>query len=176
MPIPIQCFACTPPTNWETEAEYNDHLVTFHGTSSPDEAMKLERAKRANTPVDLPPGIPPEAAPTPEFTKTMQEIERAKVSQATPPPPAQNIPVPQIEPITLKYRYEGMHSCGNKVNTLELDADGKHFVVCYCLICQTQVEIREVADLKNVDTNEERIQIDDKKYVLEKKKKEVKNG
>lgn len=165
------CLACTPPTKWETEAEYNDHLVTFHGTTSADEAMKIEKAKRANTPVTLPPGIPPEAAPTPEFTQMMQQIEKPKV--ATPPPAPVAPPVVTIEPVTLKYKYEGMDSCGNKVTTLELDSEGKHFVVAYCLICQKQVEIREVANL-NKNTEKEGIQIDDKKYILEKTKKEDK--
>lgn len=147
----ITCPACTPPTNWDTDKEYQDHLVSFHGTTSADEAMKLERIKKKNTPVDLPPGIPATAAPTPEFTQTMQEIERAKVSQVTPPPIPASVPqTPKIEPVILKYKYEGQHSCGNKVNTLELDANGEHFVVAYCLICQTQVEIRKVADLNRI--------------------------
>lgn len=173
----ITCPACTPPTNWETDAEYQDHLVTFHGTNSADEAMKLERAKRANTPVDLPPGIPPEAIPTPEFTKMMQEIERPKASQATPAPVPASVPTPVIEPISLKYKYEGMDSCGNKVTTLELDSEGKHFVVAYCLICNKQVQIREVVDLNKIlietstPNGESFLK---KEFEKEKKKKEVK--
>ena len=118
----IQCMACTPPTKWATDKEYQDHLATFHGTTSADEAMKLERAKKANTPVTLPPGIPPEAVPTAEFSKVMDEITKAEAKKNVPiSPPVQNSPVPvnmpKIEPIVLKYKYEGMHSCGNKVNT-----------------------------------------------------------
>ena len=175
------CLACTPPTKWETEAEYNDHLITFHGTSSADEAMKLEKAKRENTPVTLPPGIPPEAIPTPEFTKMMQEIERPKASQVTPAPVPASVPTPVIEPISLKYKYEGMDSCGNKVTTLELDSEGKHFVVAYCLICQKQVEIREVADLNKktivamVEKGDEIRETNNGMVIIkEKKKKEVK--
>lgn len=158
MNIPIQCFACTPPTKWATDKEYQDHLVTFHGTASADEAMKLERTKKANTPATLPPGVPPEAAPSEDFVKTMEEIERAKAVQATPPPPAPvTVTPPKIDPIILKYRYEGMHSCGNKVTTLEVDSDNKHFCIAFCLICQAQVEIREVADLnpKKVEKTKE---------------------
>ena len=186
------CIACNPPTNWATDKEYKDHLVTFHGTDSPDEALKMERLKKANSP-KLPLGVPPEAAPTAEFTKTMQEIERAKVSQVTPPPIPASIVPPKIEPIRLTYKYEGQHSCGNKVNTLELDANGKHFVIAYCLICQTQVEIREVANLSKKNINDtvlvaESIEIEksDKKEAvkiikkepnnLRKNMKEVKNG
>ena len=157
MAIPVQCFACDPPTKWTTEAEYRDHLITFHGTESPDEAMKLERLKKANSP-KLPLGVPPEAAPTEEFIKTMAEIERGKqASKVTPPPPV-SAPVigKPVEPVKLTYKYEGMHTCGNKVNTLELDADGKHFVVAYCLICQTQVEIREVVNLNRTEPREEK--------------------
>jgi hypothetical protein len=183
----IQCFACTPPTSWATEDEYKDHLIMVHGTSSPDEAIKIERQKRANSPANLPGGIPLQDAPTPEFIKTLTEIEKGRrVSQATPPPLV-SVPKPKIEPIILKYKYEGQHSCGNKVNTLELDANGKHFVVAYCLFCQTQVEIREVVDLnKKKNDNvlvtepikkEDKIkEISQETIVTKEKKKGKKNG
>lgn len=122
--------------------------MTVHGTNSADEAMKIERQKKKNTPVQLPPGIPSNALPSEEFTQIMNMVEKGtQPSQVTVPQSTTPQPEPKIEPIVLKYKYEGMDSCGNKVNTLELDADGKHFVTAYCLICQKQVEIREVIDL-----------------------------
>lgn len=172
----IQCMACTPPTNWDTEEEYKDHLVSFHGTTSADEAMKLERAKKQNTPVDLPPGILVTAAPTPEFTKTMQEIERAKASQQTPPPtPASNLP-PKVEPkpLVLKYRFDGnCPKCNNPVRTIVNKFDNKLIANAYCMFCDETIQQIPVEPIAN-DMIQTLLGIE--KEQKEEKKKEVKNG
>ena len=111
---------------------------------------------------DALPIVPPGGEPTPEFIQVMNEIKQRSaglpviqtpgtttVAEPLAPlaPSAEVKHLPQ--PVTLTYKYEGEHDCGNKVSTFELDADGKHFVICYCLICQKQVESREVANLKS---------------------------
>lgn len=131
------CPACDPPTNWESEEEYKDHLVTFHGTNSADEAMKLARLKKENLPVELPPGIPPEAAPTPEFAQMMNMVEKGKqVSQVTPPPSAPIPPKIEIKPLVLKYKFEGdCPDCKNPIRTIVSDFEGKLVANAYCLNC-----------------------------------------
>lgn len=140
----IICPACSPPTNWATDKEYTDHLVSFHGTTSPDEAIKLERIKKKNSPVQLPPGIPDTAAPTPEFTQTMQEIERAKASQVTPSPtPAPQPLKVEPKPLILKYKFDGVcPKCNNPVRTIVNEFEGKLIANAYCMFCdETMAQI-----------------------------------
>ncbi len=114
-----------------------------------EEVIATERAKRENIHATLPPEIPAVGAPDEEFVKTMAEIERGKqVSQVTPPP---SVPA-KVEDklIILGYKYSGScPTCHNDVKTLELDADGKHFAVAYCLFCQNQIQSKEVPSLKS---------------------------
>jgi hypothetical protein len=103
---------------------------------------------------------PPADGPTPEFTAMMQDLERRSAGGPASPattgvvvaePLVQIVPpVIKVEdkPITLKYKYDGTcPTCHQDVSTLELDTDGKHFAVAFCLFCKKQVESREVADL-----------------------------
>ena len=103
---------------------------------------------------------PPADGPTPEFTAMMQDLERRSAGGPASPattgvvvaePLVQIVPpVIKVEdkPITLKYKYDGTcPTCHQDVSTLELDTDGKHFALAFCLFCKKQVESREVADL-----------------------------
>ena len=105
---------------------------------------------------------PPADGPTPEFTAMMQDLEaraagnRANVPTETQAEPLQPliapsaVPTPKVEdkPITLKYQFMGnCPTCHQEVSTLELDTDGKHFAVCYCLFCKVQLQSKEVSDL-----------------------------
>lgn len=94
---------------------------------------------------------------SPEFLDTLKSIEEDKkkklkeVVKAPAPVPIVTEPA-KLEPIRLTYRYTGNHSCGNPVETLEMDVDKKHFVTAFCLSCKVQVEVREVASLDSHDT------------------------
>lgn len=173
----IQCIACTPPTKWANEAEYQDHLISFHGTASTDEAVKLERAKRKNTPVELPPGIPPSAAPTPEFVQTMNEIEKASIPNVPLPvgPTLPPQPKPEQKPLILKYKFDGnCPKCNNPVRTIVNDFEGKLIANAYCMFCDEtvqQIPVERIPKTEKIENFQELVEKE-----VEKTKRKGKNG
>lgn len=130
---------CSPVQDIPEEG-YLQHMKVVHGN-----------APQSITPQVTTPGKPPV---DPEFSKTWALIEEAekqkKLEQAQKPQEQAvlpNSPVPVVEkPIELTYVYAGTHN-GHRVETLELDVDGKHFAIAFDPIEKKQVESREVADL-----------------------------
>ena len=152
----IICVACADAKEFKSEPEYKQHLFDVHHATSTKLALDNERMKKANLPKDLPPGIPPDALPTKEFVDAVNRIENPQSKTMLIPPPdlVETKVLPEVKPIVLKYHYEGTHTCGNPVSTLELDTDNKHFAIAYCLFCNTQAISREVVNLNNGTSND----------------------
>ena len=141
----IVCMVCPTGAPEVEESKYPLHMQTVHGGSQATGRM-INRNIPPSTP--LPNGVSPVDLPTPEFLQTIEEMEQ------TPPPPKPTVAppsvkiAPPVQPIQLTYRYMGSCENGHQVTTLEMDVEGKHFVVAYCLAESRQIESREVANLK----------------------------
>jgi hypothetical protein len=113
-------------------------------------------------PIEMP--TPASGEPTPEFIHMMEDLNRRTagtplnpsgvegVTTAEPLAPLAPIAPPVVKqedkPIILGYKYTGTcPSCHQDVSTLELDADGKHFAVAFCLFEKKQIESKEVVNL-----------------------------
>lgn len=158
--IPVTCFACDQSL---PEKEYVKHMETIHGGARQQDAIAQKKLIEQNTPVDLPPGVKPEDLPDPDFMATMAEIQKAeqeaKIKPVSPPPLDTKPQKPVVghpgasqtpstpERIELTYKYIGNCENGHSVSTLEMDVDGKHFVVAFCLQENKQLESREVVNL-----------------------------
>lgn len=130
---------CNPVTDIP-DGQYVEHVNVVHN-GKPQAKM---------TPLD--PNLPPDA----EFQETWAEIQKfeaeEKAKKAQQPPPAPQLAQPVIstekKPVELTYKYVGQAEDGHSVETLELDVADKHFVIAFDPVEKTQVESREVADLK----------------------------
>ncbi len=90
--------------------------------------------------------VPKSLAEAAEQVRKNPNAPLPKPTPAVPPPP----PTPP-EPIVLNYVYAGQ--CPKDrgiITTIELDIEGKHFVLALCNTCHTQLKIFEVADLKKI--------------------------
>jgi hypothetical protein len=147
----ILCTACKEPVEFKTEKEYKEHLLKVHSSTTTQGAMDIERAKKMNTPVSLPPGISEKDLPNKEFLETLKRAEEEKIkevakqaSQASVPQPTP----PTTPTLTLKYKYEGRAECGHEVKTIMLEAEGKTFAIGYDLVCDKMVKRIEVSPIK----------------------------
>lgn len=137
----VLCMVCPLGTPEIPEENYKKHME-IHGGS-----QAAGRMINQNVP-PLPTGVTPSDLPSPEFLQTVAEMDAAKL---TPKPPVTQPTVkitPPANPIQLTYRYTGNCPTGHAVATLEMDVEGKHFVVAYCLAESRQIESREVAKLE----------------------------
>lgn len=156
---PIVCIACPEGAPDIAAEDYNEHMSQIHGGG-----QITSLAAQRNVPKkvsNLPPGINPGDLPSPEFMKTLAEIEKA--SQAPPQTPTSkprdflakdppSLPVAPKKPLLLTYQYEGQDKEGHDVATLETDLGDRHFVIAYCLTEKRQIEAREVAKLHKEPT------------------------
>ena|SRR3990167_2797713 len=145
MIIPVTCSVCSEEV---LDTQYNSHMLQKHPKGQLTSILAQKNIPKTS---NLPPGIRPEDLPSPEFMATMEEMRKAEMA---PPPLKPVVAQPMIksipstpEPVTLTYKYIGSCKCGNSVATLEMDVEGKHFCIAYCLIEKKQVEVREVASL-----------------------------
>jgi hypothetical protein len=144
MNIPITCTVCGEEVD---ENRYASHMLTKHPKG---QVASIQMKKNLPPTPGLPPGISEADLPDAEFMKTIAEMEEAKNTPPPSPKPMQqapNLSKPMQEPVKLTYKYTGNCQCGNGVATLEMDVEGKHFVIAYCLIEKKQVESRQVVNL-----------------------------
>lgn len=153
MNIPILCVICNSEIS---EASYPEHMRGLHPTGQLS-ALRKQKMISQNTPT-LPTGVTPADLPSQEFLDTVSEMEKEKT---LPLPPMHVVDHPrqsqtvskeavkkEITPLQLTYTYTGTDEEGNTITTLEIDKDGKHFVVAYSIPLRKQLESREVPDLK----------------------------
>lgn len=157
----IVCISCELGAPEIPEEEYAAHMQNVHGGG---QIASIQQAKsiKANIPqgMDLPPGVKAEDLPSPDFIATVAEMERLEKEEKSKPklkpqettvkdsPPDASNPVAQKKPILLTYSYTGDCDNGHGVSTLEMDVEGKHFCIAFCLQCNKQIESKEVANLK----------------------------
>lgn len=135
----IVCVVCPEGAPEIPEAEYPSHMQSVHEGKS--QADLIKKSKEI-----LPIDVDPTTLPSAEFMELAKEIDSKPVIQDTPKPPSDPPPKPKEQPVKLTYQYIGTHN-GHPIQTLELDVDGKHFVVAYDSVDRLQVESREVANL-----------------------------
>lgn len=146
--IPITCLACNLSL---PEKDYMKHMETVHGGARQQDAISQKKAIEQNTPVDnLPAGVKPEDLPDQSFLETLAEMQKAEQEARKPQPepqkPVVEHPVASQTPstpkvLTLRYKYEGKHDCGNEVKTIMI-ATGLLPVwhaIAYCINCDKNV-------------------------------------
>lgn len=154
----IMCVVCQDAPEFKTDKEYKEHLLKVHGTTTTQAAMNIERNRKMNTPVNLPPGITEKDLPNKEFLETLKRAEEERLKMETTIKPPLEIPSnpPQAAKSTLelKYKYEGKADCGHEVKTIMLEAEGKLFAVGYDMFCDKMIKRIEVHPIKeNKDGN-----------------------
>lgn len=144
----ILCMVCDGTPEIE-ETQYPAHMQMVHGGSQATGRMIKNSIPPAP---NLPNGVTPADLPTPEFMEVATQIDNPPPPEIKPPvaqpTKPQTIPEKQLEPIQLTYKYIGNCPNGHSISTLEMDVEGKHFVVAYCLAESKQIESREVVNLK----------------------------
>ena len=145
----ITCMACPSPTEWPSDKVYREHLLKVHGATSSDQAMLNEKAKAQNIPKDLPPGIPQDALPTPEFLEQVKRIEEKPKTLSIPIPTL--TPIIEEKPIVLEYQYKGFcPTCQFPIKTIMLHIGKRLFTVAWCSNCSKEIKHQEVRPIKEV--------------------------
>ena len=125
------CIKCN--LDFPSEASYELHVKSGH-------------TKQGIGVLITSPNVAPEALPTPEFMEALNRIE-AKQEEAKVTPPV--IPVEVVsDPIKLTYLFKG--NCPTDktvVETIELEADDKYYVIARCPTCKVQLETKKVVKL-----------------------------
>lgn len=133
------CVKCG--LEFPSDAIYLAHKKGDHLTNL-DKGISIEEPPIPESP----PGISPEALPSPEFIEQINRIENKEEIQT--PPSQHPTELPEAEPIKLIYLFKGQcPEHRTPIDTLELDVSDKHFVIAVCSTNKEQLETKEVASL-----------------------------
>lgn len=137
----MMCIPCN--VEFPSDALYMKHKQSGHKLmekATPLESLPIPTA---------PPGVPPEALPSPEFIEQVKRIEEEKKPTEEATKPSQHpSELPKAIPLTIEYIWKGEHEkCRRQPSTLKLEVGGKFFSVAYCETCKEQLESKEVAKL-----------------------------
>jgi hypothetical protein len=130
------------------DVEYNslnelaNHNINIHGPNN----SKNEKQKISTAP-------------------TQEDFDRAKEILKKEKEKNEKIQVEKknVSPPELKYKWEGVHDCGNIFDTIEILFDEKISVVCYCPNCKKQIAQRFVVPIEKQN----------KKFIRDKKTEEL---
>lgn len=152
--FPVTCMI--DGLTFKGDEAYLRHMEQAHGSSSPDQAMGVAKAKERNLPKDAPAVVLDKDAPPPddfmEIAKMMDQPQQAPPPTPPAPQPVEKVVAPVItkatpRPLVLKYRFEGdCPTCNAPIRTIMVNANEKTFAMAYCLTHET-VEQREVYPL-----------------------------
>lgn len=169
--FPITCMVCSMVL--KGDQAYLSHMQSAHGTSSPDKAMGVQKAKEQNLPKDIPVVVTgKDVPPSAEFMEMAKMMDQP--STVVPPvtvEPVKLVAQPVItqekKPIVLKYKYEGAcPECDTPIRTIIAKTLGKTIAIAYCLDHE-QVKEREVHSLDEEDIFKETLINNAKKEVSE---------
>jgi hypothetical protein len=171
--FPVQCFICN--ITCKGDDAYIVHMQTVHETSSPDQAMRKQKAIDANIPKDVPVVmLDKEAPPSQEFAEIAAMLDTPHPEGPRPvqkpSPPVQeeakvSRPIPQEErkSIRLKYKYEGNCGiCNAPIRTIMVQVDNRLFATAYCLTHEEllQIEVHPIKDsVESPDDTKEQLAI-----------------
>lgn len=153
--FPIMCLICNQTL--KGDAAYMNHMETFHGTTSPDQAMGVQRSKNANIPKDAPAVVLSKDAPPPD---EFMEIAKMMDSPAPATPPVTSTPAGTVstfsppaggpkKELTLKYKYEGNCDIHNvPIETIVIEMDRIWIANAYCLMCH---EVKKQISVSPID-------------------------
>ena len=137
----VLCIKC----NYEfpSDAIYETHKKSGHQFMS--NGTPLEDP---NPQPEVPPGIPSESLPTPEFIAQVQAMETPQPEEPAPTPSTHPTELPPVKELKLTYVWVGeCETCRIPPTTIELDVKDSHFVVAVCDRCKQQLQSQEVAKL-----------------------------
>lgn len=175
--FPITCMVCSMVL--KGDQAYLSHMQSAHGTSSPDKAMGVQKAKEQNLPKDIPVVVTgKDVPPSAEFMEMANLMDKQQVDKSNTTVPVKMGQIVEYEeknpiilqekkPIILKYKYEGnCPECDTPIRTIIAKTLGKTIAIAYCLDHE-QVKEREVHSLDEEDIFKETLINNAKKEVSE---------
>lgn len=97
--------------------------------------------------------------------KIMPKVEAPTVSN-TPKSadnPKSSTPVSEKKPIILQYKFEGIHDCGNEVDTLGIEVENSFYVIAYCNNCRVKI-----IDQRVIPIERQNVEFTKGKYIVKK--------